>query len=81
MGERDCKSLQHLLPKCIGKEIGLSKEQIDKFTTRIPRKIHQAEDYYVPTVLQEVKRAKRVEGIIFTAEDILKMRREGFFRK
>jgi hypothetical protein len=74
------ESRQHNIPKSIGKTIGMSKKSINKYIEMIPQKIHYDEDRYVPVVLREIKRAKG-EGIKIVAEDVLKMRDSGWFRK
>ena len=75
-----CESRQHLVPRCIGKVLGMSRREVNKYVIFIDPKIHPKEDKYVPAIFQEIKRAKKEEGIILVAEDILKMRKEGWFR-
>jgi len=72
-------STQHNIPRSIGREIGMSEKELDKFIVMIPDKIHHKEDFYVPTVLYEIKQAK-AQGIRVAPEDVLEMRKEGWFR-
>jgi hypothetical protein len=75
-----CENRQHLVPRSIGKVLGMSKREINKYVVPIDPKIHPREDKYVPAILYEIIRAKKEDGIFLVAEDILLMRRAGFFR-
>lgn len=75
-----CESRQHEIPRCIGKLLGMSKREVNKYVVPIDPKIHPKEDKYVPAIFHEIRRAKKEEGIILVAEDILLMRKEGWFR-
>jgi hypothetical protein len=77
---KEGESRQHLIPKCIGKTIGMSRKEVDRHIVMIPNKIHSNEDFYVPVVKQEIKEAKK-EGIRVFPEDVLKMREAGWFRR
>ena len=76
--ERENK--QHLVPKAFRKELHLSKTQLDEHVIYIPASIHANEDKYIIPILMEVRRARKEEGIFTTVSDVLKFRKEGWFR-
>jgi hypothetical protein len=76
--ERENK--QHLIPKSFRKELKLSKRQMNEHVIYIPARIHDNEDRYVMPILQEIRRARKEEGIRTTVEDVLQFRKEGWFR-
>ena len=72
---------QHLIPKSFRKELGLTKRELRSYIVYIDPKIHDKEDRYVSAIKREIIRARKQEGVITTVEDVLKMRKEGWFRK
>jgi replicative DNA helicase len=76
--EREQK--QHLIPKAFRKELKISKRRLNEHVIYIPARIHDNEDKYVMPILQEVRRARKEEGIKTTVEDVLRMRDAGWFR-
>jgi hypothetical protein len=75
------ESRQHLVPKAFKKELGLPRRQLKEYVIFIDPKTHADEDRYVMPILQEIRRARKEEGIITTVEDVLQFRLAGWFRK
>jgi|WetSurMetagenome_2_1015567.scaffolds.fasta_scaffold565353_2 hypothetical protein len=73
-------SRQHLVPRSFAKELHLNPKELRKHIVYIDSKVHSREDKYVPIVLQEVRRARKEEGIRLTIDDVLLFRNAGWFR-
>jgi hypothetical protein len=70
---------QHEIPQCFRK-VGVSKKEIQAHVIYEAHPCHVEEDLLIPQRFEEAKALKR-QGVIFTAEKVLAMRKAGEFRK
>ena len=74
-------TIQHVIPKCIGKKIlHLSDREIESYTQMESRACHRMNDPLIGKVFEEMMKLKR-SGTIFIIQDVLNLREAGAFKK
>ena len=75
-------SVQHEIPECIGvKLLGMSKEELSKYTHPQSKLCHAINDKNVNRVFKELLWRQHANGEVFTKEAILTLRKDGLFRQ
>lgn len=79
--ERHCLTTNHLIPQSIGRKVlGMSNNELNKYTRMESKPCHAQNDKNVPFVLQDMLKEKRRSHIVFTKETVLQIRKLGLFR-
>lgn len=74
-------TIQHIVPQSIGRKVlHLSEKVINSYAVMESKPCHRVNDYHVTQVFESMMKQKR-NGIVFNVNDVLRMRKEGVFRK